>query len=188
VGEAARLTPRIRPLRLEDAEALGALHVRAWQSAYRGLLPDDYLANLTGVQRAAHWAEMLGQAPRPGGARLGAELDGRVVGFILVGGASGDAPAGTGEVYALNVDPDHWGAGVGRALLAAGIDRLRVGGFSEAILWVLPANHRARRFYEAAGWRHEAADRPQEVLGVHVVETRYRRALDAPRPAPGRAG
>jgi threonine dehydratase len=176
VGEAARLS--IRPLRSEDADAVGAVHVRAWQAAYRGLLPDDYLANLTVAQRAAYWADVLTRASRRrGGARFGAEQDGRVAGFILVGAASEDAASQTGEVHALNVDPDYWGGGIGRTLLEAGVGHLRNSGFAEAILWVLPGNARARRFYEAAGWRHDGAHRRQDVLGVEVDETRYRRAL-----------
>jgi ribosomal protein S18 acetylase RimI-like enzyme len=174
VGEAPRL---IRPLRSEDAGALGAVHVRAWQTAYRGLLPDEYLANLKAAERAAQWAEALARGPRPRVARLGAEVDGRVVGFIAVGAAAGDTASSTGEVYALNVDPGHWGRGIGRTLLDAGVDHLRESGFTEAILWVLPGNARARRFYEAAGWRHDGADRRLNVLGVDVDETRYRRVL-----------
>jgi ribosomal protein S18 acetylase RimI-like enzyme len=174
VGEAPRL---IRPLRSEDAGALGAVHVRAWQAAYRGLLPDEYLASLQIAERAAMWAETLSRPSRPRSARFGAEVDECLVGFIMVGAASSETTPPTGEVYALNVDPDHWGRGIGRALLDAGVDHLRDSGFTEAILWVVPGNVRARRFYEAAGWRHEGADRRQNVLGVDVDETRYRRAL-----------
>jgi ribosomal protein S18 acetylase RimI-like enzyme len=177
VGEAARL----RPLRVDDADALGDVHVRAWQAAYRGLLPDDYLNGLTAAQRDTVWAAALAHPPRRrGGARLGAERDGRLVGFIVVGAASDDPAARTGEVFTLNVDPDHWGAGVGRALLAAGVDHLRASGFADAILWVLPGNARARRFYEQAGWRHDGAQRRQTVLGVEVDETGYRLGLDRP--------
>jgi threonine dehydratase len=180
VGEAARLSPTIRALRREDADAVGVLHVRAWQAAYRGLLPDDYLANLSAAERAAAWAEALGRPhPRRGGARFGAEQAGRILGFIVVGAASEEAASTTGEVYAINVDPDCWGHGIGRALLEAGVRHLRASGFADAILWVLPDNARARRFYEATGWRHDGADRRRNVLGVDVDETCYRRTLDA---------
>jgi threonine dehydratase len=181
VGEAARLTPTIRTLRREDAEALGAVHVRAWHAAYRGLLPDDYLASLTTQGRAAHWAEALARPHRRlGTARLGVEQDGRVVGFILLGPAFEDAASTTGEVYALNVDPDYWSRGIGTALLEAGVGHLRASGFTDAILWVLSDNARARRFYEAAGWHHDGADRRQNVLGVDLDETCYRRTLEHP--------
>jgi ribosomal protein S18 acetylase RimI-like enzyme len=151
--------------------------------AYRDLLPAQYLANLTIAERTAQWAEALARAPRPRGARFGAEVGGHVVGFILVGAASGDPASQTGEVYTINVDPDHWGRGIGRMLLDAGVDHLRASGFAEAMLWVVPGNVRARRFYEAAGWGHDGVDRRQNVLGVDVDETRYRRALGEPPDA-----
>jgi hypothetical protein len=43
------------------------------------------------------------------------------------------------------------------------------------VLWVLPANARARRFYEIAGWVADGSERTMEVLGVVVPEVRYRR-------------
>jgi RimJ/RimL family protein N-acetyltransferase len=45
---------------------------------------------------------------------------------------------------------------------------------------VLPGNHRARRFYEVAGWEDDGARRTSEVLGVVVPEVRYRRRLQQP--------
>jgi ribosomal protein S18 acetylase RimI-like enzyme len=144
-------------------------------------MPDAYLENLTVGARAARWAEVLASPPRPRGARLGAEHGGHVVGFIMVGPADGDRASQNGEVYALNVDPDHWGSGIGQALLDAGVTSLREAGFAEAVLWVLPRNSRARRFYEMAGWRHDGTHRRQEVLGVEVDETRYRCVLNADR-------
>ena len=62
------------------------------------------------------------------------------VGFISVG-ASRDADA-DGELFAIYVDPDYWGSGVGRKLMAAGEERLRELGHVEAILWVLADNPR----------------------------------------------
>jgi hypothetical protein len=43
------------------------------------------------------------------------------------------------------------------------------------VLRVLPANARARRFYEIAGWVADGTERTMEVLGVVVPEVRYRR-------------
>ena len=42
--------------------------------------------------------------------------------------------------------------GVGRMLMAEARRRLAEDGFSEAILWVLQGNDRARSFYEREGW------------------------------------
>ena len=110
---------------------------------------------------------------RPRGAVLVAERDGEVVGFANVGPA--EDPAGAGELYALNVDPAHWGTGAGRALLQAAQAELARLGFGELVLWVLPANARARRFYERAGWAGDGTERTVDALGVTVPEVRYRR-------------
>lgn len=34
---------RLRPAQPEDALAVARVHVRSWQAAYRGLLPDDHI-------------------------------------------------------------------------------------------------------------------------------------------------
>lgn len=159
-----------------DAPALGKVHVRAWQEGYKdGLMPDEYLHGLSIDERSAMWAEALTRPPQPGGDRLVSVDDsGTVTGFILVGPADRDTHSGEGEVYALNVDPAHWGRGHGGALLREGTARLRAHGFEGAVLWVHTGNRRARRFYEAAGWVDDGKERQTEVLGIEVPEVRYR--------------
>jgi GNAT superfamily N-acetyltransferase len=167
----------VRPATVEDAPAMGRVHVRAWQAAYRGHMPDDYLDGLRAEERAAYWEGGLRREPR-GGLVLVAERDGQVVGFAAVGPAQD--PAGAGELYAINVDPDHWGTGAGRALLDAAHAELARSGHAEAVLWVLPGNDRARRFYEIAGWTADGSERTSEVFGTVVPEVRYRRPLQGP--------
>jgi len=113
---------------------------------------------------------------------LVAEQAGRVVAFAVVGPAQD--PEGAGELYAITVDPDHWGTGVGSALLAAAQAELARLGYAEAVLWVLPDNARGRRFYQVAGWTTDGTQRSSEVRGVVVPEVRYRRLLqDLPSKA-----
>ncbi len=167
--------PAVRETRVEDSAELGSVHVRSWQRAYRGgLMPDAYLDGLSIEERSRMWKEALQRPFRPRSSLLVAEDEGgKVVGFINVGPADGDADSETGQVFALNVDPDAWGKGYGRALLEAGVRDLAASGFNTAVLWVHPDNERARRFYERAGWRADGHERREEVLGVEVPEVRY---------------
>jgi RimJ/RimL family protein N-acetyltransferase len=48
------------------------------------------------------------------------------------------------------------------------------------VLWVLPANARARRFYERAGWTCDGTERTVDALGLTVPEVRYRRRSSSP--------
>ena len=81
-----------------------------------------------------------------------------------------------GELHGLYVDPDRWGEGAGRALLARGEDELAET-WDEAILWTLEDNPRTRRFYEAAGWRLDGTTGSFERLGVSAAIVRYAKRL-----------
>lgn len=110
----------VRTARPSDAPAMGALVVRAWQAAYRELMPDDYLDGLTVDDRADLWTRVLtGELDPPRAVFVAADHDGRIVGFVAVGGEMDVADATRGQVYALNVDPDRWGHGVGRRCWAS---------------------------------------------------------------------
>jgi hypothetical protein len=50
-------------------------------------------------------------------------------------------------------------------------------GFDQVILWVLDSNARARRFYEAGGWRADEAAKQDDSFGVPMTKVRYRRPL-----------
>jgi GNAT superfamily N-acetyltransferase len=81
--------------------------------------------------------------------------------------------AGRGELYAIYVDPQRWGDGTGVALEEAARAHLRDEHFTEATLWTLSANTRARRFYEKRGWRLDGSTK--ELMGATCV--RYRTEL-----------
>ncbi len=165
----------IREPTVDDADALGRTHVRAWQAAYGGgIMPDDYLDGLDEDERSQMWRSNLEIAPRPRSARLvGESVAGVVAGFILVGPAEGDPGATDGELYAINVDPDDWGSGLGSDLIDRGVAALSQFGFTRVVLWVHPENVRARRFYATRGWINDEVERRQSVLGIEVPEVRY---------------
>jgi GNAT superfamily N-acetyltransferase len=140
-------------------------------------MPDDYLDSLRPEDRAQMWRKTLDS---PGSDRHFLVVEkaesGTLVGFVALGAA--DEPKGYGELYAINVDPDHWGSGAGRLLLTEGHTWFAQESYDTAVLWVLPANARARRFYEREGWVCEDLQRTQDVLGVEVLEVRYSLKLD----------
>ena len=51
----------VRRATVADAPAMGRVVVRAWQAAYRGHMPDDYLDGLRAEDRAAYWEGVLGR-------------------------------------------------------------------------------------------------------------------------------
>ncbi|MFG3001953.1 GNAT family N-acetyltransferase [Streptomyces sp. NPDC048340] len=161
-----------------DIEAVSAIRVRGWQSAYAGIVPQTYLDAMTVDSDASRRREWFGD-PHRQSADLVAHDAGGPAGWISYGPCRDEVP-GTGragEVYALYVRPDVIGRGAGRALLTAAHARMRDQGFERLVLWVLRDNHRARRFYERAGYRADGAAQDDVYDGRTLTELRYRRRL-----------
>jgi GNAT superfamily N-acetyltransferase len=161
------MTVRVRDATVDDAEGIALAHVRSWQAAYAGILPDDVLAALDPTDRAERLRQSLATADRQFVTLAGLH-DGAVVGFAHIGHYHSQ-PGGTevddsaGEVYGIYVHPDHWGYGLGRALLEVSVARLTAERARPVRLWVLDANERSRRFYERCGF---AADGATGTFGV----------------------
>lgn len=165
----------IRAAELADCDALGAVHVRAWQAAYRGVMPDEYLDGLEAQDRAAMWRRAFPN-PRPDRHVDVIVVADDVVGFAASGPEAGEAArSGVGELYAINLDPSSWGHGLGRALLRSVTKGLADDGYLSAVLWVAPQNRRARNLYESEAWVDDGSSREEPVLGVTVSEVRYRK-------------
>jgi GNAT superfamily N-acetyltransferase len=147
-----------------DALAVARVHVRAWQAAYRGILADAYLDSLRPEDRAARYTFDRTDGPHT----TVAIMSGVIAGFATISGS---------ELCALNIDPEAWSRGVGRALIARARTDLAAAGVVDAHLWLLAGNTRAQRFYERDGWTTDGARRVETVWGVTVDEIEYRRRL-----------
>ena len=49
----------VRKARLADARAIAEVHVASWQGAYRGMIPDALLDNLSVDRREVFWKTTL---------------------------------------------------------------------------------------------------------------------------------
>ncbi len=170
---------KIRVGHIDDAEQLAEVHVRSWQAAYRGLLPQDYLDGLEPATRVQRWRRSVQNADGPRGETLVAtDDDGTIAGFANMGPTRDEDEDGTvAEVSAIYLAPGAWGQGYGRALMGAALARLAQAGYEQVTLWVLDSNARARRFYEAAGFQPDGAVKVDDSLGFRLTEARYRRSL-----------
>jgi len=83
-----------------------------------------------------------------------AERDGRLLGSMW----TKVAEPGVGEIYALGIDPDAQGLGLGGALTALAVQALRDRGLETAELYTSGDNHRAIRTYARAGFARSSLD------------------------------
>jgi GNAT superfamily N-acetyltransferase len=167
----------LRPAQPEDALAVARVHVRSWQVAYRGLLPDDYLNRLRPEDRASSYAFADPDPAKPH--TIVAAENGIITGFAATMPSRDPALPSHGELAAIYIDPDHWNRGIGAALITAARTHLIELGYGDAYLWVLSGNLRAERFYQHDGWLPSGEQRADTVWNIAVKEVRYLRSLKA---------
>lgn len=160
----------VEPASQRDVAALAEVHLGTVLVAYRDLFPagapSPTLAGLTRDWEAAFEDESF--------RAFVARDDTGIVGTVAV--RADPAEPRRGELRRLHVLPARWRSGVGGALHDRALAALDAQGRSEARLWVLEHNRRARRFYERRGWELVVGELSSwEPLGV--TEVRYRHAL-----------
>lgn len=169
----------VRQATAHDAAAIVRVHVRSWQGAYRGLLPQAFLDGIDLESRTAGWQRLLDTASPRSAILVAEDGPGSLVGFAHLCPTRDDDcdPRVIGELTSIYALPEVFGAGHGRALMGAACARMKALAFDVATLWVLDRNERARRFYALAGWEPDGAVKDGEIGGAAVHEVRYRRDL-----------
>lgn len=169
----------IRAATPSDAEQIASVHVRSWQAAYRGLLPQDYLDQLDPAGRLPRWRRTLREIDPARDGVIVAVRNGRICGATWFGPTrdTDTDPAEVGELIGIYLLHEAWGKGLGRTLMTAVVEQLTASGYTQATLWVLESNARARRFYGKAGWAEDGAVKQDDRLGFSITEVRYRRQL-----------
>jgi ribosomal protein S18 acetylase RimI-like enzyme len=162
---------RIRAAAADDAEAIGLVQTRAWQVAYDGHMPADFLASLDPAASAERWRDQRLALTPDQAVFVAEDPDGTVVGFAACGDEQ--TGAGAGQVFAIYVDPERWSTGAGRALMDAAVAHLTAAGPRPVLLWALDGNERARRFYERYGFVADGATAGHAIPGGEVPILRF---------------
>jgi GNAT superfamily N-acetyltransferase len=139
----------VREACLFDAEAIAAVRNETWQSAYRGIIADEYLDAMSLDDATARFAKGLASLDEH---FFVAEIDGKVIGFSVCGAERERGISALGEIYAIYVLPGMQRSGAGRLLMGASVRKLKALGFTSMLLWSLAANP-SNGFYEHMGGR-----------------------------------
>ena len=105
-------------------------------------------------------------------ASLVAEVDGQIVGWAVGGPNREPELDHAGELYAIYLLSGHQRRGLGLKLTAATARWLADAGMESMVVWVLAANHQARRFYEALGAEY-CQEREVNIGGADLAEVAY---------------
>jgi GNAT superfamily N-acetyltransferase len=121
------MTYHIEPARADsDFASIRKVYYETWLSAYRDLIPEAALKQLTPAiwRPERHWRNML----------LAVTSGSEIIGACTYGPARNAAYAGWGELYSLYVRPAYQHDGVGHQLITTALQQLRAD-FCKSIYW-----------------------------------------------------
>lgn len=155
----------IRKALPEDAYDYAMCGISCWQSAYKGIVPDEYLDNMpTGIeQRIEDFRESFAN---PGDIQSYCVMYAdKMIGFLVIDIANAN-------IWAIYLIEDFWGKGYGKNILDFAVNELKYIGHKKIYLWVLEENNRARRFYEKHGFIFDGETR-EKTYGKPLVQFQY---------------
>jgi ribosomal protein S18 acetylase RimI-like enzyme len=147
---------------------------------YAQIMPSHFLRAMSVEERTLAWEQTLVNDELCHAVWVAA-LGASVLGWVTYGPSrDNDIDPHTGEVHGLYVDPLHWQEGIGGALMDHALLRLATDGMTRATLWVLEANARGIRFYEAKGFHPDGTRGLYARKWTTQPQLRLAKQLDGP--------
>lgn len=143
------LKVKIRKAQKEDLRAVSRIVITGWQTAYRGIIDDEFLDNMSIEE---NYQKRLKDYSENG--FVVAECDNEIVGFCRyrTGNYYKDEYDSVDcEICALYVEPEFKRNGIGKKLVNYVINEFKENGYFKMILWCLKENYSSRAFYEKVG-------------------------------------
>lgn len=149
------------------------MHVDGWRTTYKGIVPDEFIAELTYEMRERQWQRTLSEESLDSGVfcYVAEDESGHIAGFVSGGPERTGDHTYKGEVRSIYLLQAHQGQGIGRRLMSACVNRLIQAGMRTMLVWVIKANP-ACSFYEALGGQ-KIGERQEKIRGTNIDEVAY---------------
>ena len=162
----------VREAKIADAPAIARVNIDTWRTAYRKIIPADYLAQLSYEKRESDWQETLENAKNTEIFVCVAENDsGEIVGFASGGCERMGKYVYQGELFAIYILEEYQRQGIGQQLVGTVATKLVELSLNSMLVWVLGDNS-ACRFYEFLGGE-KVEEQQTSRAGVAMKEIAY---------------
>jgi ribosomal protein S18 acetylase RimI-like enzyme len=164
----------IRRATPEDALSLGTIHALSWKKAYKGIIPDEILFQITPEKRAHFFDKALNLQWEED---YLLQVESEPAGLLCIGkNRDDDVDDFVGEIWGIYLHPDFIQQGYGRILMDFALSELKERGYTKVTLWVLKNNRKARFFYEKMGFQPDGKEK-EIFIGKALEEIRYYKIL-----------
>lgn len=163
---------KIRKAKISDIEQIVQVHIACWKTTYKGIVPDEFLENLSADKSIKNWKNFYSNSPN--NILLVAENENsQIIGFCS-GGLNRDKEKTArfhGELMAIYILEDYQKQGIGKKLVKALVQALREKNINNMVAWVLEENN-SKIFYEKIGCEF-VAKKTLEIGGKELTVIAY---------------
>ncbi|MDZ8187103.1 MAG: GNAT family N-acetyltransferase [Nostoc sp. ChiSLP02] len=161
----------IREANLADAPGIAKVHVDAWQTTYRDLMPAKFLADLSYKAREKMWIKIFSNIAELNFTYIAENEIGQIVAFASGGRERTGDRLYQGELYAIYILENYQRQGLGHRLISTVAKRLLQSDISSMLVWVL-ADNPACQFYQSLGGQ-QVKQKQVEIGTVQLIEVAY---------------
>ena len=161
----------IRKAKIGDEKTLAYIQAESWKAGFKNILPDDVLIKCTEIDRVTNTYRKMMEENKGNGYILFVDDSPHLIAWW--GKSRSEEMKEYAELFAIHSLPDRWRMGFGRKMMDEVLNDMKEAGYKKAMLWVFAENERARKFYEAKGFKTEGKTKPN----VTPIEICYEKAL-----------
>ena len=154
----------------EDSEVISRIHAESWKSAYKGMVPEEYLKDLKDDFWALNFKKWISEDMVK--VKI-IYVDFKAAGVIAYGKSRDEKFNDYAEVWSFYLRPEYFRKGLGTTLMKSVLCEMCDEGYKHCYLWVLETNNNARRFYEKIGFRSNNDKCHSKILDKNLIDIRY---------------
>ncbi|MFJ7887647.1 GNAT family N-acetyltransferase [Lysinibacillus xylanilyticus] len=155
----------IRKANSQDAQDIGKVHVDSWRTTYKGILPDDFLNNLSYEQRTELWKKNISDATNY--VLVAENEQNEIIGFATGATRKTNSVPNATDLTSIYLLEEYQGIGIGKQLLTEIFAYFKLKGYEKVFVEVL-AENKTRNFYEYYGAQY--VDNTEIKIGGKVLE------------------
>ena len=160
---------KLRNAEEKDIAKIGEVYCSCWKSAYKDMLPKEYLDSLTVKNCTPKSIDPV--------ENLLLEDNGKIVGVTNFGKARKNGDKGLAEIRTLYVLEEYCNMGLGEILFNSASLSLMQRGMREVYLWVIEENKNARNFYEKMRMHFSGETKAIDIAGREITLVKYEMRL-----------
>jgi len=168
---------KIRKATIVDAQDIAKVLLDSWRFAYKGIMSDALLCDLSVSSCAESWEKLISS----GAEAWVMERQREIIGVSEFGKFRDKLPEfeGYGEINVIYLKSSEIGKGFGAGLMSHALENLKEQGFDKVGVWVLEKNTLAIDFYKRFGFSYSGVSKKHPSTGL--VEQLYRAVLRCPQ-------